>query len=216
MVKPIRSIVFAVVVLAATVSAAYTLNLLDQIVHGQLYNYELKFSLDWAVPYWNLLRIVQMLLGVIAAATAVNVVFTLKKYIFVKKPSVKARPSQKSTVTVSEPAVPTATHPVEKTAPKEVAPLQTSAPTQPTPAAASLHADVSGLIRCFHCGKVFSQPLRMLDFQGDRPRIVNICPFCSEIIPAARQNESEHSRKFQLRKKNNDHEPKTLMSQQTS
>jgi outer membrane biosynthesis protein TonB len=31
--------------------------LVDNIVHGTLYNYGLQFSYDWAVPYWRLTQI---------------------------------------------------------------------------------------------------------------------------------------------------------------
>jgi len=55
---------------------------------------------------------------------------------------------------------------------------------------------VSELVKCIHCGKVFSQPLRMLDFHTDRPRIINICPFCNEVIqPVLHREESELLRK---------------------
>jgi len=222
MIRPIKPILFAVIVLAATVSAFYTLNLLDQVVNGLTYTYGyLNFDLRWANPYWNFLHILQILLGVIAASTVVNVIFIVKQYVPMKKPSAKAASSQKSATTVSQPTVPALTHPVEKPLPTQTASSTTPPPPAPIPATphapASLPADISGLNKCFHCGKLFSQPLRMLDFQGDRPRIVNICPFCNEIIPSSpHQGETEQDKKFQLKKKNDNHSPRTLASQSTS
>ena len=67
--KPIKPILFSSIVLVAVATVFYVLNLLDQIVHGQLYNYGLLFDLAWANPYWTLLKIIQTLLGVIAALT---------------------------------------------------------------------------------------------------------------------------------------------------
>jgi len=227
MIKPIKPILFAVIVLAATVSAVYTLNLLDQVVNGLTYTYgDLNFDLRWANPYWNFLHILQILLGVIATSTVVNIIFTVKEYVSIKKPSAKATPSQKPAITVSQPTIPSttvpaATHSVEKPAHVQAAPSTLPSPPAPLPATppapASLPADISGLAKCFHCGKLFSQPLRMLDFQGDRPRIVNICPFCNEIIPSSpRQDEGEQDKKLQFKKKSNNHTPKTLASQPTS
>jgi len=215
--KPLKPILFAVIVLAATAFVAYALNLVDSIVHGQLYYYGLQFSLQWANPYWNLLRITQILLGIIAVSTVLNTIFTIRKSASVKKP-------REETVSSQRPAkiVPPIMHRVEKeitplppqrvsTAP--VAPLVVPPPAQPTP----FPSDISGLIKCFHCGKLFSQPLRMLDFQGDRPRVVSICPFCNEIVTSSpRQDESEEDKKLQLRKRNNNHSPKTFASQPTS
>jgi len=205
--KPIKPIAFGVIILVATALAAYVLNLLDQIVHGQLYNYGLQFSLAWANPYWNLLRIIQILLGIIAISTAVNVILTLRKYVFMKEPSVKIEPSPKPTITapsrthtISSPTrhVPSTMHTVERALSPPATPSATPVPrvfspppapsaSEPTPrpTPSPFSSEVAGLIRCANCGKAFTQPLRMLDFQGDRPRILSICPFCNEIITTA-------------------------------
>jgi len=243
--KPIKPLLFAVIVIAATASIAYVLSMLDQIVHGQLYYYGLQFSLDWANPYWSLLRIIQILLGVIAASTAINAILTVRKYFSARKPSVRVMTRQKPSATFPPPTRPASSpvrtlpqnvHPVERSFNKPVAPQQTTAPSpSPTPlstpmppvtlapsptarpASPSYSSELPGLIRCSHCGKAFTQPLRMLDFQGDRPRIVNICPFCNEIITSApRQTEDEQDKRFQLRKKDNNHASKTLATESTS
>jgi len=210
--KPTKPIAFGVIILVATALAAYVLNLLDQIVHSQLYNYGLEFSLAWANPYWNLLRIIQILLGIIAISTAVNVILTVRKYVFTKKPSVKIAPSPKPTITapsrthtISSPArrVPSTVHTVERAlstpatqsatpvpvprvfSPPSTPPAPSASEPTPRPTPSPFSSEVAGLIRCANCGKAFTQPLRMLDFQGDRPRILSICPFCNEIITTA-------------------------------
>jgi len=87
----------------------------------------------------------------------------------------------------------------------------------PTPTPVLIPSASSGYIRCLHCGKVFTQPLRMLDFQGDRPRIINICPFCNEIIQSTpRQEEKIQNKRLQFKKKNVDQTTKTLLSEITS
>jgi len=220
MTKPIKLILFTVIILAATVSAAYTLILLDQVVNGLTYTYGfLQFDLRWAIPYWTFIRITLTLLGVIVVTTVINTIHILRKYVYVKKSSEKMAASQKPTMPVHSP-----TRPVERVQTMPVAPPTATstpptppAPSVPAPRSSPLLSDIPGLIKCFHCGKAFTQPLRMLDFQGDRPRIVNICPFCNEIIPTApRQEEKEQDKRFLLRKKNNNDVPKTFASQTTS
>jgi len=214
MIKPVKPILFAVIILAATVSVAYTLTLYDKIVHGQLYNYGLQFSVEWANPYWTLMRTMQILLAVIAISTVINTIFTVRKYASRKEPSEKVASSQKPAQTVP---------PITSTAEKKTIPPSLKASTVPAAPSATavptepLSSDIPGLRRCSHCGKTYTQPLRMLDFQGDRPRIVNICPFCNEIMPTApHQDESDKDKKFQFRKKTNNHTPKPLASQPTS
>ena len=64
---------------------------------------------------------------------------------------------------------------------------------------------VGGLVKCDHCKRVFAQPLRMLDFHSDRPRIINICPFCNEVIPPIlRHEEVERGKRVVLKGKRND------------
>lgn len=225
--KPIKPILFSSIILVAVATAFYVLNLLDLFVHGQLYNYGLLFDLAWANPYWDLLRIIQMLLGIVATVASVNVIFTVRKYVSMKKQTVKIAPSQRPTIHAPAPirpippparTAPALTHTVEKVTAAPVTPAATSvtpsvsAPARPY-SSPPFSSEISGLIKCGHCGKAFTQPLRMLDFQGDRPRIVSICPFCNEIITTApRQEENEKDSRFPFRKKNNNHSPRALAS----
>ncbi|HVP92513.1 MAG TPA: hypothetical protein VMS94_02090 [Acidobacteriota bacterium] len=40
----------------------------------------------------------------------------------------------------------------------------------------------SVLIRCVHCGKVFSKPGTMLDFSNGKPQLANVCPYCEHVL----------------------------------
>jgi hypothetical protein len=226
--KSTRSVVFSVIVLAATSFTLYFLNQLDQIVHGQLYNYGLVFNYAWADPYWNILKIIQILLAVAAGATGINLALSIKKDIS-KKPTLTQRPQkttpQMSTMprTVERQTIPpqrpaTLNAPVirQTNPPSQIESVAPIAPAARTPTPQQFPPETSGPTRCPHCGKAFTQPLRMLDFQGDRPRIVNICPFCNEIIQTATKQESQEDERFLLRRKNNNHTSKTTPSQQTS
>jgi hypothetical protein len=196
---------FTVLTLTAIVSVYYSLSLLDSIVHVSLYSYGLEFSYDWATPYWMTLKVVQALLGFIAVLTVVNALYLYKTHAYaelklpkmpkieaepklaraeaeprvsrneleyrkpkieIKKPEIKMTLSEKSTV-----CTPTITPTIAPTTASTIEPQQTTVPP--------------GMVRCGHCGKIFAQPLRMLDFHEDRPRMVSICPFCNEVIQAA-------------------------------
>jgi len=37
-------------------------------------------------------------------------------------------------------------------------------------------------ISCAKCKKTFHRPLVMLDFSGGKARLVNVCPFCNQIV----------------------------------
>jgi len=185
----IRVVLLAIIVLGATASAVYTLTQIDQIVHGQLYSYGLTFSLEWANPYWNLLRVTLILLDVVAVSTVISLALTLHKYRVMKKISDKKTRIRKPMVATSSALH---SHKQKPESPYIMPPQQAvTSPTTPRPAAtpppspSPLPPETSGLTKCSHCGKLFTQPLRMLDFQGDRPRIINICPFCNEIVPSS-------------------------------
>jgi len=170
-----KLLVFSVLVLAATVSAVYSLTLLDKIVHGTLYNFGLQFSYDWANPYWMLLRLVQAMIVLAAVFNVVSLVYVYRKYIYTK-PQVTETKGEKKVVSS----------------------------TIPEPEPLSETQRMGGLVKCTHCNRLFSQPLRMLDFHSDRPRMVNICPFCNEVIPPMLHSEAEKEKKIVLKgKKNN-------------
>ena len=225
----IKRVMLAVVILASSAAAAYTLSMLDMIVHGTLYQYGLQFSYDWANPYWMLLRIIQALLSVIMVATTVGLLFTVRAYfskrssrsrptevpkVVEKAPVItrsperpliaRASPSRSSTVTAHSPAP----QPDRVSVSKPSVALQSPVPI-PAPALTRKHADTPGLFRCAHCRKTFTQPLRMLDFQGDRPRIVNICPFCNEIVASVPHEEGERMQDDMHQLDKGDYVPRT-------
>jgi len=174
-------LVFLIGVLVIVVFAAYSLTLLDQIVHVRLYSYGLQFSLDWANAYWQTLHIVQASLGLVAVFSLSFVAFTYRKYVH-------RGAHARFMLSVSE---------SEKIALPKQMPEAPRAPEASLPLAAS----VSSLFRCHHCSKSFTQPLRMLDFHGDRPRIISLCPFCNEIIsPMLRQRDRNQDKKAEFQK----------------
>ena len=152
--------VFTVLILTIVVSVFYSLTLLDNIVHGSLYYYGLTFSYDWANPYWMTFKIVQALLGLTIILTLVNTVYVYKIYGHseLRMPKIEAKKPEIK-VTVNEKST-----------------------VCPPTIEQQLSGVPPGMVKCGHCGKIFAQPLRMLEFHEDRPRMINICPFCNELI----------------------------------
>jgi len=166
---------FTVLVVVTTASAAYILTLFDNIVHGTLYQFDLRFDYAWANPYWTLLRTVQTLMALGAVFTVINFLYVYRKYIHAKHGMTSIKSEKKVT-------------PSAIIAPEPQSDLQR----------------VGGLIKCAHCQRVFSQPLRMLDFHSDRPRIISICPFCNEVIPPVLRHEEEKGKKAVQKGKKNE------------
>jgi len=194
-------ILFEVIILVAAVASVYTLTLLDEIVHIQLYNYGLQFSLGWANPYWIFFRTTLALLGLVIVFTAVEAIFTFRRYFYAQKPIVRSHVKKASTL----PAVSSTAH-VHSS--PSISTTGTDAISVPSQESSRLKS--SGLIKCFHCNRIFTHPLQMLDFQGDKPRIVNICPSCNEVIPTTPVlGQKEHDKRFHFEKKNNNHVAKT-------
>ncbi len=137
-----------IVALFAAVSAAYLLKVIDSIVHSQLYLFGLRFSPEWANPYWTVSKISLALLGLIAAVASINIIYLVWNRL--KGPRM-AKVAQKTREEAKEEA------------------------TQP-------RAAVPSLFQCTSCGRSISHPLRMLDFHSQRPKMINICPFCNATV----------------------------------
>ena len=197
-----------IIAVAALVSAAYMLTLVDQLVQGTLLSYGLVFSYDWANIYWSLLRVTWALLAVCAIAITINMIFIVRSGSREKRQSLETAPIRR-VVKDTRPILQTK----EKTGPISIA-SHRPAPSKPTPKPMPTTApdpsytspDVPTLFKCAHCGKAFTQPLRMLNFQVDPPRIVNVCPFCNETMPSgSTDKESEHDENRTLLRRNNGH-----------
>jgi uncharacterized Zn-finger protein len=46
------------------------------------------------------------------------------------------------------------------------------------------------LISCPSCKKVFGKPLVMLNFEGGKTKLVNVCPYCNHTLGTAENEES--------------------------
>lgn len=205
--KKLLLLLLLVPVVASASLAVYFLFSLDSIVHGTLYNYGLQFDYDWAVPYWNALRMVQLLIGSTAALSVFSFLVVYKMQIQVKP----KKPRVIEPMTKAEPTVrvePKTEPKIGQTFERKIVPQPPVRETKPEPLQPETSSieekEAGGLFRCNHCNRVFSQPLRMLDFHENQPRIISICPFCNEVIQTAvRKDETDNEKRFALLKRRN-------------
>jgi len=213
-----KLLLLIVPVSVSAVLAIYGLFWLDNIVHGTLYDYDLQFSYEWANPYWSVLRTVQALISLTAVFSVVSYLYMYRTYTLVK------RTKHKGTIAKTEAEVETEREkrfvsPAPSPTPT-FTPIPSTSEPEPEPVSASDKAEkADGLIRCNHCNRVFSQPLRMLDFHAERPRVINICPFCNEVIqPTIREAEAETAKKpsfWKLKRNNSNKEhSETILSEE--
>jgi hypothetical protein len=82
------SAVSVILILMATTSVLImlSLNQINSIVHGDLYAFDLKFSHEWAIPYW-------ILSGIIFGLSGTNIALSLLFTAYVQKKSRRKAPS---------------------------------------------------------------------------------------------------------------------------
>ena len=70
---------------ALVIFCYYLLQVLDSIVHGDLYGYGLVFSYEWANQYWNITALMRSSLSVALLLLGVSAIFTLINFYSYKK-----------------------------------------------------------------------------------------------------------------------------------
>jgi uncharacterized Zn-finger protein len=169
--KRLYQIVLALWLISA-VSMILLLNNIDSIVHGDLYNYGLQMSTEWANPYWTYLRLSYVLLGVPMALSLLAIAAGFR------------RTRERVTASVTKP-------PQWQKKPKRVV-YQTPTQKEEIRSSDKSREDGSMVISCPACKKVFSRPLVMLNFEGGKTKLVNVCPYCNRVLGSAENGDSSN------------------------
>jgi uncharacterized Zn-finger protein len=157
----------------------FLLNNIDSIVHGDLYNYGLQMSTEWANPYWTYLRLNYVLLGVpIALSVFAIAIGAIGKNAEVAKSVAKPQLQRKPQQVVCQ-------------APQHGENSRSSNDN------AIPKEDGNMVISCPNCKKVFSRPLVMLNFESGKAKLVNVCPYCNHLLGSA-ENEETAKSDFQI------------------
>lgn len=161
--------------IASAAFGMYLLTRFDTLVHSQLYNFGLQFDHAWADSYYFYTQLMAVALGVPMVLSVFFIAIGFKRKID-KKP--EPAPKQESKVTQPQP------RPVvceeRKAKVKE-----------------NNNGNNSMVISCPSCKKVFSRPLVMLNFEGGKTRLVNVCPYCNRLLGNA-ENEKSPESDFQI------------------
>lgn len=98
-INPSTARVVLVTMATASLLIMLSMNQINNIIHGDLYNYELQFSYVWAMPYWVLSGIIFGLCWVNIVITALTAIYIFKKRkVTTKEPQeAKTEEEQKKT-----------------------------------------------------------------------------------------------------------------------
>ena len=132
---------------------------MEQIVHGQLYLYNLQYSADWADPYRVYTWLIYISLGL---PTALSGIALASSFLRVEK------------VADRKTIVPQRTRPPLGNVKTESRHAIREAPVKVD------NGNGNGIC-CPKCKKVFSRALVMLDFRSGKNRMVSVCPYCSHV-----------------------------------
>jgi outer membrane biosynthesis protein TonB len=203
--EPLSRILLIIIIVFSGV-VMFAVNEIDKIVNIQLYQYKLTFSYDWATPYWNLTNIIYISLATTMTISAALLLLGLIKpkepaqtNLNIKteppKPPQPIQPQPQPILTQAQPKTQTQSQTQNKTPP---APAPTPAPAitkqqvkleqaeeeKPKPAK---KASTANRNTCPTCKKTFTQPLVMLDFENGKSKLVNVCPYCNQVLGDADQ-----------------------------
>lgn len=82
---------FSAFVLLACLLIVFFLISLDDVVNRVLYEFGLRFSYDWAYPYWMFLRITLVLVGLIALGVSFDVVYRFWEWLQKPVPAISVQ-----------------------------------------------------------------------------------------------------------------------------
>jgi hypothetical protein len=194
------------VTLAATVY--FLLTQIDGIVHGQLYNFGLIFSAEWADSYrvymWSIYfcmvtpavlggaGLVSGLIRVKQRVSEESHVIESPRKVAVKPANLPVKPMEASKrgQGFSEKALANANDAEmlsekDRSVPVKNLEVEVEREEEPQVVAGPLNSENQAddvKIACLVCKKTFHRPLVMLDFSGAKARLVNVCPFCNHIV----------------------------------
>jgi len=168
------------VIIAAWILSAvlviFMLTNLDVLVNGTLYNFGLQFSNEWSQPFWLYLRLSYAFLGVSSGLglTALAIGFYRSKN-FVPETAVVTVENNKRNKTIDN-----------------------AKKIEQKPKRKLSNEENNMIISCPNCKKVFGRPLVMLNFEGGKTKLVNVCPYCNNSLDQTNCDEKLES-EFHIR-----------------
>jgi hypothetical protein len=164
--------------MACAVAIYFVFKNMEYIVHGQLYNFGLIPSPEWADPYRVLTWTIFVCLGL---PTVLSGIALASSFLGVEEPKNIVPQRTKPQLGVTK---------VGHTGSQRARPVQQAPPAQQTrqvqePVAETVSKfenDNCVGISCPKCKKIFGRALVMLDFRGGSNRMVSVCPYCNSVL----------------------------------
>ena len=176
-----RIVLISWIVCAASILVVF--KNMEFIVHGQLYDFGLIFSPEWADAYRVLTWMIFICAGVPMALSGIAIASS-----FLNVEEIQER----------ERIVPQKVGPprgVAKAGSPQPRPTQQTRPVQQParePVTRTDNGNCVG-ISCPECKKVFGRALVMLDFRSGSNRMVSVCPYCNHVLGYTSEDKSKDS-----------------------
>jgi hypothetical protein len=175
--------IIRIVLLASIISAIVVMFLMtkiDAIVHRQLYSFGLQYDRSWDRPYNLYTQLMYVGLAVPITLSALGIALSFKKKNSDATEIATAKPAVSKQETIAQPKPQPITCEEPKTKEKE-----------------AKNGGSGMVISCPSCKKVFSRPLVMLNFEGGKTRLMNVCPYCNHVLGSA-EDEKSQTQDFQV------------------
>lgn len=145
--------------ISSTILVLYMVNNLNMIIHGALYDFGLQFNYIWADPYWISLNLIYASLGLTSglAFFAIMIGFYRSNHVITQKTKIPEKIKNPKTSKL-----------------KRVAKIK-----QSYGIGNENGNGTNMIISCPKCRKVFGRPMVMLNFEGGKTRLINVCPYCN-------------------------------------
>lgn len=166
----IRMVLVSWIICAASILVVF--KNMEFIVHGQLYEYGLIFSPEWADGYRVLTWMIFVFTGVPMALSSIGLAssFLMGEKLLEREDRVLHRAGPPRGIT--------------KVSSTQARPIQQSIQAKQSrrePVRRNDNGNCVG-ISCPECKKVFGRALVMLDFRSGSNRMVSVCPYCNAVL----------------------------------
>jgi hypothetical protein len=176
----VRIVLVSWIICAASIIVVF--KNMELIVHGQLYDYGLIFSPEWADGYRVLTWMIFIFAGVPMALSAIAIASSFL---------IDVEPPEREKIVPQRAGSPRG---ITKTNFPQVRPIQRTRQVQ-QPVRESVkrtdNGDCVG-ISCPECKKMFGKALVMLDFRSGSNRLVSVCPYCNAVLGYTRSEQRKN------------------------
>ena len=166
--------------IVCSVSIYFVFKNMEFIVHGQLYNFGLIFSAEWADSYRVFTWLLFVFLGL---PTALSGLALASSFL------IRANMSERERIVPQKAGPPRGVTKVDHIGSQQSRSVQHSRPAQQSrqvnePARRTNAADNGNILgmSCPECNKVFGRALVMLDFRSGSNKMISVCPYCNHVL----------------------------------